>query len=279
MPVLTIDAREKTKWHTAFKDFVPVKFPDWDVDIRLIEVGDYAHSDLVGIEHKSPSDFLSSLQSGKLFDQAYELANAYRQAFIVVDGVPRQLWSDEYVRHTADNIFGVLSSLAVRRRTPVLFTGSNEVHFMTQILKICAKTQGDGSFVYNPVRRNGSKREMGQHLIASLPGVGPKRAATILAFYKNPLEALANYKQWSTLDGIGTGTTSKVEEVLEAERQTAHGEVQAEKPVRDVRADRAREEIAGIRAKIPHRRLLHASPDVLRSTGDREDKRGARAGS
>ena len=270
MPVLVVDERER-HWHLRFQIFCKSRFPDWEVNIRTIEIGDYAHSDLIGIEHKSPSDFLGSLQSGKLFDQAHELAGAYQQAFIVVDGVPRQLWSDEYVRQSSDNIFGVLSSLAVRRRTPVLFTGSNDVDFMTQVVKLCAKTQGDGSFTYNPVRRNGSKSEFGKHLIASLPGVGPKRASLILEKYATPLEALQNYNRWQhDVKGIGKGIVDKVKQVLEAERP-AHREVAPEDTVASRRAQGAREQAAKLREGLSRRESGPATSAFLRSSRHGQD--------
>lgn len=278
MPSLTIDLREKKRWLDQFRLFVPVHYPDWDVDARLIEVGDYAHSDLLGLEHKSPADFLGSLQSGKLFDQAHELAGAYQQAFIIVDGVPRSLWTNAYVQYSEENIFGVLSSLAVRRRVPVLFSGLTadmacalpgpspaEVSFMTHVMKLVAKTQGDGSFTYNPVRRSGSKKERGLHLIGSLPGVGPKRARTILGFYKSPLEALQNYKHWSELDGIGKSTIEKAGEVLEC---PSDRETPSEVPIGNLGAPRTRSEVSKFRPAVPRGKTGSTSSSLLRSSGD-----------
>lgn len=275
MPTLVIDERERA-WHLRFDIFCKAKFPEWQTEVRTIEVGDYAHADLLGIEHKSPEDFLSSLQSGRLFNQAHELAQAYQQAFIVVDGVPRQLWSSSYVPYSAENIHGVLASLAVRRRTPVLFTGSNEVDFMTTIVKLVDKTQGDGSFVYNPVRSKGTKRELARHLIAALPGVGPKRAATILEAYKTPLEALIDYKNWVKLDGIGNSTIQRAAEVLE---QASDGKAQTKNSVPDLRSNGPRQDSSVLRRALQKRQVRYAPPDVLRKSGSGQDDSSTRPGS
>lgn len=213
---LSIDLRESKKDIDAFRAFVPDRFPDWKVDVRLMEVGDYAVGDKLGVERKRPPDFIGSLQSGRLFQQAEELAESYEKAFIVVDGVPRNLWSDPYARLTPQNAMGACASLAMRRGTPVLFTGRKPEHFMLQVMKLAEKSQGVGSFVYNPIRRQGSKKERGLHLIAGLPGVGPKRAKVILDEYGSPLNALQNYEEWKNVNGIGTGTIEKVREVLDA---------------------------------------------------------------
>ena len=289
MPLLTIDLREKARWINQFRTWVPNVFPDWDIDARLIEVGDYAHSDLLGIEHKSPADFLGSLKNGKLFDQAHELAGAYQQAFIIVDGVPRSLWTNLYSPHSEDNIWGVLSSLAIRHKVPVLFSGLTadtgsllpgpspaEVSFMTLVMKMCAKTQGDGSFVYNPVRRSGSKSERGLHLIGSLPGVGPKRARIILEHYGTPQLALANYMSWShDCTGIGKGTVDKVREVLEC---PVDRKASTEESVESLRAQGAREEARRVRESLQAGPAGHATFALPRSRGDWKDEHGTRSG-
>lgn len=287
-PLLTIDLREKSRWINQFRQFVPVHYPAWDIDARLIEVGDYAHSDLVGIEHKSPSDFLGSLKNGKLFDQAHELAGAYQQAFILVDGVPRSLWTNLYNPCSEDNVWGVLSSLAIRHKVPVLFSGLTadtasllpgpspaEVSFMTFVMKLFAKTQGDGSFVYNPVRRSGSKRERGLHLIGSLPGVGPKRASLILRHYGTPLEALANYKGWSEIDGIGNSTVEKAGEVLECDVDRTPP---PEETVGSLWSQGARDKANRIRDSLQAGPRGSASPSLLRPRRNGQDLNGTGPG-
>src|SRR5438093_12700710 len=71
------------------------------VDYRVLDVADY----LVGeyaIERKSAGDFVSSLFSGRLFDQAFRLGEAYQTIILIVEGDfegelerlknPRSLW-------------------------------------------------------------------------------------------------------------------------------------------------------------------------------------------
>ncbi len=58
------------------------------VEYRLLDVADY----LVGayaIERKSVRDFVSSLYSGRLFDQAHRLGEAYETIFLIVEGGAR----------------------------------------------------------------------------------------------------------------------------------------------------------------------------------------------
>lgn len=216
MGTLTLDIRESKKTIELFRRVVPEKWPDWTVDVRKIEVGDFAVEDRVGIEHKAPADFLGCIDNGRLFQQAHELSQSYEKAFIVVDGVPRNLWSNSFIPKTADNIFGVLSSLAMRQGVPVLFTGNMAVHFVTQVMKLAEKSEGEGSYAYNPIRRSASGRELGLHIIGSLKGVGPSRARALLDHYGSPLNALNNYGRWhKDVKGIGTTTSEKAGQVLE----------------------------------------------------------------
>lgn len=216
MPTLTLDIRESKKTIRAFRTYVSEKWPEWEVDVREIDVGDFAVEDKLGIEHKTPGDFVSSLNGNKLFQQAEELKRSYEKACIVVDGIPRNLWENPYVPMTSDNVFGILSSLFMRRGVPVLFTGKRENLLVSQVMKLAEKTEGDGSFVYNPIRQQASKKELRLHLIASLRGVGPKRARGIIDFYGSPLEALKQYERWKDdIPGIGEATVQRAKEVLE----------------------------------------------------------------
>lgn len=220
MPTLTMDIREQKEAIDGFKAFVPQHFPDWTLDVRQIEVGDFAVGNSLGLEHKAPQDFLSSLASGRLFAQAQELGEAYERAFIVVDGnQPEMLWSG-WNRIGPKATRAAIASLACHFGVPVLFAGPQRSDYMYFVLTLAEKSQGDSSFHYSPLRRKASSEEQGAHLLGGLPGIGRKRAQAIIAAYGSPLAALNNYTKWSDLDGIGKNTVAKVKDVLEP---AAHG--------------------------------------------------------
>src|SRR5690242_17624515 len=55
------------------------------VEYRVLDVADY----LIGnyaVERKSVRDFFSSLYSGRLFDQAHRIGEAYQTNFLIVEG-------------------------------------------------------------------------------------------------------------------------------------------------------------------------------------------------
>src|SRR6266567_3847170 len=76
------------------------------VEYRLLDVADY----LVGayaIERKSVRDFVSSLYSGRLFDQAHRLGEAYETIFLIVEG---DLWEEIRGSRNPRSLWGALIS-------------------------------------------------------------------------------------------------------------------------------------------------------------------------
>src|SRR5438552_15660135 len=55
------------------------------VEYRVLEVADYIVGEYA-VERKSARDFVSSLFSGRLFDQAYRIGESYRDKILVVEG-------------------------------------------------------------------------------------------------------------------------------------------------------------------------------------------------
>src|SRR5215472_11114691 len=55
------------------------------VDYRVLDVADYLVRDYA-IERKSSRDFVSSLFSGRLFDQAHRMGEAYQTSMLIVEG-------------------------------------------------------------------------------------------------------------------------------------------------------------------------------------------------
>src|SRR5207245_10479012 len=57
------------------------------VEFRVLEVADYIVGEYA-VERKSTRDFVSSLFSGRLFNQAYRIGEDYRHKILVVEGKP-----------------------------------------------------------------------------------------------------------------------------------------------------------------------------------------------
>ena len=83
---ITIDSREQTRIKSATKYF---KEQGLEVTVEELEIGDYIFSDgknEVCFEFKLTSDFIASIQDGRVFNQSIEMAENYDYAFVMVHG-------------------------------------------------------------------------------------------------------------------------------------------------------------------------------------------------
>lgn len=210
-PLLQVDIREDQKYIDKIREVMP-KY-DIEVKVAMYEVGDYFIGNLIGIEHKTADDFTSSLTSGRLFQQADELAQNFRIPLVLVDAQPEQVVYNHYNHQNPNSIWAGIASLHAHHNTPVIFCGPNNL--VTMIIWYCLKATKESTQIYNPIRRDASNKERQLHLLSALPGVGEKRAKAILEIYKTPLNALVNHEFWKdNVKGVGDETSKRVERIL-----------------------------------------------------------------
>ncbi len=76
------------------------------VEYRLLDIADYVIG-AYAVERKSVRDFVSSLYSGRLFDQAHRLGEAYETIFLIVEG---DLWEEIRGARNPRSLWGALIS-------------------------------------------------------------------------------------------------------------------------------------------------------------------------
>jgi ERCC4-type nuclease len=84
--LVKIDSREQTRIKSATKYF---KEQGLEVTVEELEIGDYIFSDgtnEVCFEFKLTSDFVASIQDGRVFNQSINMAENYDYAFVMVHG-------------------------------------------------------------------------------------------------------------------------------------------------------------------------------------------------
>jgi len=83
---ITIDTREQTRIQSATRYF---KEQGLDVSVEELEIGDYIFSDgnnEVVFEFKLTSDFVASIQDGRVFNQSIEMAENFNYSFVIIHG-------------------------------------------------------------------------------------------------------------------------------------------------------------------------------------------------
>ena len=86
---VVIDSREKNRVQSASKYY---KEQGLEIEIAELPVGDYVFDDKVCFEFKLISDFISSIQDGRLYNQTVNMSENYNHHFIILHG-------DLYTRH------------------------------------------------------------------------------------------------------------------------------------------------------------------------------------
>ena len=78
-----IDSREQNRIKSATEYY---EQQGLDVEVCELEVGDYLFDGKVVFEMKLISDFVSSIQSGRVFNQSINMAENYDHAFVMIHG-------------------------------------------------------------------------------------------------------------------------------------------------------------------------------------------------
>ena len=152
------------------------------VEYRVLDVADY----LVGnyaIERKSVRDFFSSLYSGRLFDQAHRLGEAYETTFLIVEG---NLWKDPSEVKNPRSLWGALISTVLDFGLNTFFAPSTEetAQFLFTLGTGGRHKKGSGPppvVVRKPRTRDTQRIQVS--ILSSMPGVGPQMAERMLSHF------------------------------------------------------------------------------------------------
>jgi len=187
------------------------------VDYRVLEVGDYVVSSDCAVERKAGRDFVKSLYSGRLFDQARRLRQFYSRPVFVAEG-DLQLLFGEGAKPRA--FWGALATLAFQFGMSVFFT---------------ANARQTADLVFTLVRRSGltrvprgpwvqkkpratSLQKVQLTLVASLPAIGPKLAERVLQRFGSVRRVFsASVAELCTVKGLGRVKAEKIVQLLDSE--------------------------------------------------------------
>jgi ERCC4-type nuclease len=182
---------------------------------RNLSVGDYVLSDIYAVERKKTHDFFSSLFSGRLFNQAQRLAEAYQEPIFVVEGDfhvalesfpnPRALW-------------GALASLSLRFGGHLFFTAEEDQ--TAELLYVITRQLTAPSSREPVVRERRKISSLGEAQLAvasSLPRIGIKLADRMLRRFGTVRRLFqASSLELSSVEGFGRKRAERVATVLDS---------------------------------------------------------------
>ncbi len=194
------------------------------VDYRVLDVADYVVGNY-GIERKSVRDFVSSLFSGRLFDQAYRMGEAYQNSILVVEGSfekeikrlrnPRSLW-------------GALISTVLDYRLNCFFT--SDARQTAQFILTLGKggryrgKPGGPPLVVRKPKVEDVKRVQAS-IVSSLPGIGPRLADQLLSQFGSVRKVFtASVTEMAVGAGIGRAKALGLNRILDAPYKASKAE-------------------------------------------------------
>lgn len=207
MEAYVIDAREPAESMNRFVRH----FSKFGIvpKIASLDVGDVVVNGMC-IERKTPADFIASITDGRLFEQAVKM-KSYSKSLVVVEGRLGDLLNPKFRRINVNAVTGAVASLCVDFGLPVLFTDKYYDLVYYHLFNRALKTERVERIVKEKITDYDDAKV---HLIASVPGVGAKRARLILEKFGTVLDAILNVDLWNEIEGIGDKTIESAKEVF-----------------------------------------------------------------
>ena len=209
---IQIDNREQNRIKSATEYY---KKQGLEVEVTELEIGDYLFDNKVVFEFKTINDFVSSIQNGKIFNQAINQAEKYDHHFVVIQG-------DEHSRAKAlamsrhyheITYFGYLGAIAsLNRYTTVIESYSPHIHEAYYRMMITAKKCLSTKPIVKKFPRK-DKNTAFNFLCYCIYGINHKKAKAIVDTLElkslNDLMNL-NIDDLTNIEGIGEKTAQNI---------------------------------------------------------------------
>jgi ERCC4-type nuclease len=203
--------------------------PQIHVEMIPLQMGDYdvGGDPCRIIERKTGSDFLCSLAQGRLFPQLAALLKSRFAPILLLEGDPL-LVSHSQMR--PESIRGALAYITATLRVPILPSSgpAESAHLIYAVAKRCqiGKVHGRvGQAPHGPPagRRRATQSEQQLQIMLSLPGIGPATARALCARFRSLHDLLsADVAQLATVPGVGPSRAAALEQLLHVALPTSH---------------------------------------------------------
>lgn len=209
-PTVIVDSREAS---TAPKIVKGLKEVGADIRIEALPKGDYVISDLCAIERKTVHDFVYTLTRRYLFEQLFQLKEAYAKPFILIEGYLPIIY--KFSRIQPASVWGAMFALAKQGISMIHTSNQKEtVDFLYTAAKQEQIVEKRIPIVH-AVKKHETLADAQIFFLASLPNIGREKATALLNSYQTPLNALLNLDLWiKAVHGLGPKITKKVRQVI-----------------------------------------------------------------
>jgi ERCC4-type nuclease len=196
--------------------------PQVQIEVMPLHMGDY---DIGGdpcrvFERKTGSDFLCSLAQGRLFAQLTALRKSRFAPILLLEGDPLRVGHSQM---RPESIRGALAYITAILRVPILPSSSpaDSAHLVYAAAKQCQV----GHAAHGPAagRRGASLSEQQMQIVLSLPGIGPVTARAVCARFGSLRDLLsADAATLASVPGVGPSRAAALEQLLHASLPASH---------------------------------------------------------
>ena len=209
---LTIDSREQSRIQSATEYY---KKQGLTVEVKEEQVGDYIFDDKVVFEFKTIPDFVSSIQNGRVFNQAINQSETYDYHYVIIQGddhtrAKALAMSRNYREVTYFQYLGAIASL--NRYTTVIESYSPFINEAYYRMLITAKKCLQNKPIVKKFPRK-DKNVCFNWLCYCNYGINAKKATAIIETLElHTLSDLQNLtkEQLLSVDGIADKTAEKI---------------------------------------------------------------------
>jgi len=181
-----------------------------NIQLKTMTTADFVVSSRVGIERKTPKDFVDSIIDKRLLHQLKDLKQNYEKPLIIIEG-EEDIYSIRKIHPNA--IRGMLSTIAISYGIPILQTKSgNETAELIKSIAIREQNYKEKDFGIRTERKPLTTKEQQEFIIESLPGIGPSLAKSLLKEFKT-VKKIMNSKpeKLTKIEQLGK---TKAEEII-----------------------------------------------------------------
>ena len=151
-------------------------------EINALPTGDYWIGDSIIVERKTISDFLNSIKTGRIFQQAYRMAQTGKNGLIILEGDQLKIESGALSREAVQGAIlhiTVFLGIPVIRSKHINETASLLIGLINQSEQMPLPRQKKIIPINSGVRIHKRQREK-LFLLQNLPGVGTKKGMILL---------------------------------------------------------------------------------------------------
>lgn len=200
-----------------------------DYKIEPMAEGDIQIEDCL-FERKTPEDFASSLEEGRLRDQTERLAlRDDMNSFILVEG---DMDDYNHLPHTdmaAKSLRGMDASIEMRNNIRVKYCSTVE-NVADMAVRLARKSIEENASIQHKNTQNSRDIDFLEYVFMGVDGVGPDLARKISDGFESLEEAMnAKFEDYTDIRGIGQETASNIMETLNS-KSTSKSEDQSDNP-------------------------------------------------